>query len=42
MTATADSTDRVHPIGVAVSRFSDDLKTLRDQPVWSMSPAETR
>jgi hypothetical protein len=25
-----------------VSRFADDLKTARDQPVWAMSPVETR
>ncbi len=42
MTDTANSTDRAHPIGSFVSRFSDDLKTLRDQQVWSMDQVETR
>ncbi len=42
MTDTATTTGRAHPIGRAVSRFSDELKTLRDQPVWSMDVAETR
>ncbi len=41
MTATADSIDRVHPIGVAAARIDDLLKDVRDVPVWSMSPAET-
>ena len=42
MADTADTIDRAHPIAVLVSRFDDDLKTLRDQPAWSMGPAETR
>ena len=42
MANTADTTDRGHPISVGVSRIEDELKTLRDQPAWSMSPAETR
>ncbi len=42
MVSTADTTDRGHPISVGVSRIEDELKTLRDQPAWSMSPAETR
>ncbi len=42
MTTTADSTDRDHPIGVGLSRIEEELKTLRDQPAWSMGPVETR
>jgi hypothetical protein len=42
MTGTVDSTDRGHPIGIGLSRIADQLKTLRDAPAWSMSPAETR
>ncbi|HWM74652.1 MAG TPA: HNH endonuclease, partial [Nocardioides sp.] len=42
MTGTVDSTGRGHPISVGVSRIEDELKTLRDQPAWSMGPAETR
>ncbi len=42
MANTADSTGRGHPISVVVSRFEDELKTLRDQPAWSMSADETR
>ena len=42
MTDTANDIGRAHPISRAVSRFSDELKTLRDQPVWSMDQAETR
>ena len=42
MANTADTNDRGHPISVGVSRIEDELKTLRDQPTWSMSPAETR
>ncbi len=42
MTGTADSIDRGHPIRVGLSRIADELKTVRDQPAWSMDPAETR
>jgi hypothetical protein len=42
MTGTVDSTDRGHPISIGLSRIADQLKTLRDAPAWSMSPAETR
>src|SRR5688500_15269663 len=42
MTGSADDTDRGHPIGVGLSRIADELKTLRDAPVWSMTAAETR
>ena len=42
MTTTADSTDRDHPIGVGLSRIEEELKTLRDQPAWSMGTAQTR
>jgi hypothetical protein len=42
MAGTADSTGRGHPIGVGLSRIDDELKTLRDQPAWSLSPAETQ
>ena len=42
MANTADTGDRAHPIARGVSRIEDELKTLRDQPAWSMSPAETR
>ena len=42
MTGTGDTTDRGHPIGVGLSRVADELKTLRDAPVWSMTAAETR
>jgi hypothetical protein len=41
MANTADTTDRGHPISVLVSRFEDELKTLRNQPAWSMGPEET-
>jgi hypothetical protein len=42
MANTADSTGRGHPISAVVSRIEDELKTLRDQPAWSMGPEETR
>jgi hypothetical protein len=42
MANTADTTDRGHPISVLVSRFEDELKTLRDQPAWSMNADEAR
>ena len=42
MTGTVDSTGRGHPVSLGVSRIADELKTLRDQPVWSMTAAETR
>jgi hypothetical protein len=42
MANAADTTGREHPISRGVSRIEDELKTLRDQPAWSMSPAETR
>jgi hypothetical protein len=42
MAHTADTTDRDHPISVVVSRFEDELKTLRDHPAWSMNAEETR
>ncbi len=42
MTNTADTTDRGHPIRSVLSRITDELKTVRDAPGWSMSPAETR
>jgi hypothetical protein len=42
MANTADSPGRGHPISVAVSRIEDELKTLRDQPAWSMGPEESR
>ncbi len=42
MTGTVGSSDRGHPIGVGLSRVADELKTLRDAPVWSMTAAETR
>ena len=39
MARTADTTGRGHPISLGLSRIEDELKTLRDQPAWSMSPA---
>jgi hypothetical protein len=42
MTGTVDDTDRGHPIGVGLSRIADELKTLRDASVWSMTAAQTR
>ena len=42
MAGTVDSTGRGHPVSLGVSRIADELKTLRDQPVWSMTAAETR
>ncbi len=45
MNGTADtttSTGRAHPIGALVSRFEDDLKTLRDVPTWALDAEETR
>ena len=42
MAGTVDSTGRGHPISLGVSRIADELKTLRDQPAWSMTAAETR
>src|SRR5689334_15140924 len=31
-----------HPISSAITRIDDVLKDVRDVPLWSMSPAETR
>ena len=42
MANTADTTDRGHPIRSAAAQIDDILKTVRDAPAWSMSPAETR
>ena len=42
MPATATNLDRAHPIGVAAALIDDILKDVRDVPLWSMSPAETR
>ena len=42
MAGTVDDTGRGHPISAGVSRIEDELKTLRDQPAWSMGAAETR
>ena len=42
MANTADTADRGHPIRSAAAQIHDILKTVRDAPAWSMSPAETR
>ena len=42
MANTADTGDRGHPIRSAAAQIDDILKTVRDVPAWSMSPAETR
>ena len=42
MANTADTGDRGHPIRSAAAQIHDILKTVRDAPAWSMSPAETR
>ena len=42
MTDTATTTDRAHPVEVAAAQIDDILKAVRDVPLWSMSPAETR
>ena len=42
MTNTATTTDRAHPVEVAAAQIDDILKAVRDVPLWSMSPAETR
>ena len=42
MAGTVSTLDRVHPVGVAAARVDDILKGVRDLPLWSMGPAETR
>ena len=42
MTDTATTLDRAHPISVAAAQIDDILKDVRDVPLWSMRPAETR
>ena len=42
MASTADTTGRGHPIRSAAAQIADILKTVRDAPAWSMSPAEAR
>ena len=42
MTGTAGDADRDDPIRVGLSRIAEELKTLRDQPAWSMNAAEAR
>ena len=42
MTNTATTIDRAHPVEVAAAQIDDILKAVRDVPLWSMSPAETR
>ena len=41
MASTADTTDRAHPISSGCPGPTT-LKSVRDAPVWSMSPAEAR
>ena len=42
MASTVDTTGRGHPIRSAAAQIHDILKTVRDAPAWSMSPADAR
>ena len=42
MASTAGTSGRGHPIRSAAAQIDDILKTVRDAPAWSLSPAEAR